>query len=162
MRPRGTPEELERRRLRAVELLREGRSVEEIAQLLEVTRRSVERWRRSVRRAGKRALRAKAASGRPRKLESTDRTRLEMILLEGAQAHGFGTDLWTCPRVAAVIRARFGVSYHVDHIPKLLHQMGWSVQKPVRRAIERDEAAIARWIKKEWPRVKKTQSGSGR
>jgi transposase len=80
---------------------------------------------------------------------------LEKALLKGARAAGYATDLWTCPRVAELIARRFGVRYHVDHIGRLLHSLGWSPQKPTRRAIERDEAGIQRWIKEEWPRIKK-------
>ena len=79
-------------------------------------------------------------------------------LLKGAKSNGFSTDLWTCPRVAQLIWERFGVDYHVDHIGRLLHGLGWGPQKPQRRAIERDEEAIRRWVNKEWPRIKKKQS----
>jgi hypothetical protein len=77
------------------------------------------------------------------------------MLLQGAQAAGYPTDLWTCPRVADVIRSRFGVQYHADHVGRLLHSLGWSPQKPQRRAVERDEEQVQTWIKQEWPRVKK-------
>lgn len=162
MRPQGSGDELERRRRRAMKLLDEGVSVGEVARMVGVERRSVERWRKARREGGMRVLRARPVPGRPPKLTAEDRRELEAMLLEGAQAHGFATDLWTCPRIANVIRLRFRVSYHVDHIPKLLHQLGWSVQKPTRRAIERDEVEIRRWIKKEWPRVKKTPSNRTR
>jgi transposase len=76
-------------------------------------------------------------------------------LLKGAKAAGFPTDLWTCPRVAQLIRESFSVTYHVDHVGRLLRDLGWSPQKPQRRAVERDEAEIQRWVKEEWPRVKK-------
>jgi transposase len=162
MRPHGTPEELERRRRRALTLLAAGRTAREVAEMVGVRVRSVERWAKAKREGGVRALRAKPASGRPPKLSADERTRLEAVLLEGAQAHGFNTDLWTCPRIAEVIRKQFEVTYHVDHIPKLLHQLGWSAQKPMRRALERDEAAIQRWVKADWKRVKKTPSRNGR
>jgi transposase len=81
--------------------------------------------------------------------------RLERELLHGAQAAGFATDLWTCPRVARLIEQRFRVHYHVDHVGRLLHALGWSPQKPTRRAIERDEEGIRRWIKQTWPALKK-------
>ena len=80
---------------------------------------------------------------------------MEQWLLKGAQAVGFPTDLWTCPRVAQLIRERLGVSYHVDHVCRVLHGLGWSPQRPSRRAIERDESAIQNWICAEWPRIKK-------
>ncbi len=76
-------------------------------------------------------------------------------MIQGAQAAGYPTDLWTCPRVAEQIERRFGVRYHVDHVGRLLHELGWSPQKPARRALERDEDAIRRWVRHEWPRVKK-------
>lgn len=75
--------------------------------------------------------------------------------MRGARAAGFATDLWTCPRVAEVIRRAWGIRYHVDHIGRLLRSMGWTPQKPQRRARERDEDTIRRWVKVEWPRVKK-------
>lgn len=155
MRPPGSPQELERRRRRAITFLREGLQPVEVARRLGVDRRSVRRWRASYRGAGERALAARPASGRPTKLDARSRAQLERSLLQGARACGYPTDLWTCPRVAAWIRRRFGVRYHVDHIGRLLRSLGWSPQKPERRARERDEKAIQRWIKETWPQVKK-------
>lgn len=155
MRPQGSVGDLERRRRRAVELLRQGRAPREVAEMVGVDRRSVYRWQAQVSQGGVRALRAKKASGRPPRLSEEQRREFETILLAGAQAWGFVSDLWTCPRMASVIEQRFGVKYHVDHLPRLMHQMGWSVQKPTRRAIERNEQAIRTWIKREWPRIKK-------
>lgn len=155
MRPSGSPEELERRRVRAIQLLLAGHQPVEVARLVGVDRRSVRRWNRSYREAGDEGLRAKPAPGRPPKLDARARQRLERVLLKGARAAGFPTDLWTCPRVAQLIRQRFGVTYHVDHVGRLLRSLGWSPQKPQRRAVERDEAEIQRWVKQEWPRAKK-------
>jgi transposase len=76
-------------------------------------------------------------------------------LARGAQAAGFATDLWTCPRVAALIQSRWGIWYHVDHICRLLHTLGWSPQRPARVAIERDEERIRTWVRGDWPRIKK-------
>ena len=158
MRPPGSPEELERRRRRAIALLREGLPPVEVARRLGVDRRSVRRWRAWYDRAGARALAAQPAPGRPPKLDPRSRTQLERSLFRGARACGYPTELWTCPRVAEVIRRQFGVRYHVDHIGRLLRSLGWSPQKPERRARERDEKAIQRWIKETWPRVKKKRS----
>jgi len=155
MRPFGSPAELERRRLRALDLLKEGLLPVEVAQRVGVDRRSVRRWRASFDAEGRAGVEARPASGRPPKLTETQRTRLEKALVRGALAHGFGTDLWTCPRVAELIERRFGVEYHVDHIGRLLHGLGWSPQKPERRARERDEEGIRTWVKTVWPRVKK-------
>lgn len=156
MRPPGSPRTLERRRHRAIELLEQGWQPVEVARQLGVDRRSVRRWKAAYLKGGETALKARPAPGRPSALDDKARARLERILLKGAKAAGFATDLWTCPRVAEVIAERFGVEYHVDHIGRLLHGMGWSPQKPTRRAIERDETAIKQWVKTDWPRVKKT------
>jgi transposase len=155
MRPHGSPEDLERRRERAIALLNEGHRPVDVADRVGVDRRSVRRWKAAYRKRGRSGIAARPASGRPRKLQSNALAQLERDLLKGAQAVGFSTDLWTCPRVAYLIRSRFGVRYHVDHIGRLLRSLGWTPQRPTRRAVERDEAAIQRWIKTDWPRIKK-------
>ncbi len=156
MRPSGSAEELERRRVRAVDLLNQGLAPVEVAHRVGVDRRSVRRWSAAYRKKGAAALKARPAPGRPSELDAKAKRQLERLLLQGAQAAGFHTDLWTCPRVAQLIQQRLGVSYHVDHIGRLLHSLGWSPQKPERRALERDAEAIRRWVKEQWPRVKKT------
>ena len=155
MRPLGSPESLERRRRQAIDLLGEGWRPVEVARKVGVDRRSVRRWRAAHERDGPEGLAFRPAPGRPSKLDAKARRRLEHMLLKGARAAGFSTDLWTCPRVGQVIRRAFGVEYHVDHLGRLLRSMGWSPQKPERRARERDEVAIRRWIKVDWPRIKK-------
>jgi transposase len=162
MRPTGSPEELERRRLRALALLDEGLLPSEVARRVGVDRRSVRRWKAAARKHGEAGVRARDAPGRPPRLKLTQKRRLEGLLLKGPLASGFDTDLWTCPRVAEVIKQRFGVDYHVDHVGRLLHDLGWSPQKPARRAVERDEQAIRRWIREDWQRVKKTPGAAGR
>lgn len=162
MRPFGSPEELERRRLRALALLEEGLMPSEVARRVGVDRRSVRRWRAAARKHGEAGVRARAAPGRPSKLTPRHKRRLEDLLLKGPLATGFDTDLWTCPRVAELIKQRFGIDYHVDHVGRLLHELGWSPQKPARRALERDEKEIRRWVREDWPRVKKTPTAAGR
>lgn len=162
MRPHGSPEELERRRQRAMALLDEGLAPVEVAKRVGVDRRSVRRWKAARRQGGKRALKAKPAPGRPPKLGTQDRARLEEILLEGAQAAGYPSDLWTCRRVAEIVLHRFGIEYHPGHIARVLHGLGWSPQKPQRRAIERNDPQVQAWIKKDWPRIKKKPAGSTR
>lgn len=156
MRPSGSPEALERRRLNAISLFQAGYQPVEIAKKLAVGRRSVRRWKSAFLTGGAEAIRPRPAPGRPPKIDRTARKSLEGVLLRGARAAGYTTDLWTCPRIAQVISQHFGVRYHVDHIGRLLRSLGWSPQKPQRRAIERDEAAIQRWVKTTWPKVKKT------
>lgn len=162
MRPTGSPEELERRRLRALALLEEGLLPSEVARRVGVERRSVRRWKAAARKHGKAGVRARVASGRPPRLTTAHKRRLEALLIKGALARGFDTDLWSCPRVAELIKQRFGITYHVDHIGRLLHDLGWSPQKPARRAFERDEKEIRRWVREDWPRVKKTPTAAGR
>lgn len=161
MRPAGSPEELQRRRERAIALLKEGIAPVDVASRVGVDRRSVRRWKAAHRRAGATGIAARPAPGRPVRLAARHKRRLEQLLLQGARDCGFPTDLWTRARVARLIRARFGVDYHVDHVGRVLHALGWSPRTPRRRALERDEAAIARWIKEDWPRVKKTPRAAG-
>jgi len=155
MRPSGSPEALERRRFRAMDLLEDGLQPVEVAKKLKVDRRSVRRWKAAFRNQGPKAIKAMPSSGRPPKLDTQAKKELEKRLLQGAKAAGFQTDLWTCPRVARLIHSGFGVRYHVDHIGRLLHSLGWSPQKPQRKAVERNEEQIQRWIKVDWPRIKK-------
>lgn len=159
MRPAGSPEQLEQRRVRAMAWLKEGLAPVDVAHRLGVDRRSVRRWKAAHRREGAEGIKARPTPGRPCALNEKQKRRLEKLLLKGAQAADFANDLWTCPRVARLIRDRLAVDYHVDHVGRLLHGLGWSPQKPERRAIERDEAAIQRWAKERWPRVKKTPRG---
>lgn len=161
MRPHGSPEQLEHRRRRAAELMRQGWSNARIARELGCTPQSVGRWRRACRRRGSKALGAKPASGRPRRLSTRQRRSLVSRLVRGANACGFGTDLWTCPRIVELIEHEFRVRYHVDHIPRLMAALGFSCQKPERQARERDEKAVRRWIAVDWPRIKKRPAQAG-
>ena len=155
MRPHGSPAHLEQRRLQAVILFEKGIPPVEVAHRLKVGRRSVRRWKASFLKNGRKALKAQPAPGRPGRLAPARKERLAQVLLRGAQSAGYHTDLWTCPRVADLLEKEFHVRYHVDHIGRLLHSMGWSPQKPERRARERDEKAIRRWVRVEWPAIKK-------
>jgi transposase len=138
MRPVGSPAELQRRRERAIALLAEGYQPVEVARRVGADRRSVRRWKAAYRKRGRQALTAKPASGRPTKLSAREKSQLERALLKGARAAGFSTDLWTCPRVAQLIEERFGVSFHVDHIGRLLRGLGWSPQPmPLPRSLTR-------------------------
>ena len=153
MRPRGTPQELEARRRRAVAMIGAGAGVQEVADRLGVSRRAVSKWKRPG------GVEARPKPAPPRKLSEPQLRRLRGWLLEGPLACGFPTDLWTCPRVAKLIQDRLGVSYHPDHLSRLLRDLGFTPQKPVRRAAERDEAAIAGWVARDWPRIKKKRRG---
>lgn len=155
MRPHGSPKQLEARRVRAIALVNEGRSLSEVARMVGSHASSVMRWRDAARRGGSAALKSKPAPGRPRKLTQRQTKRLVKLLLKGATAFGHSTELWTTRRIADLIEKEFGVSYHRDHVGRLLHRLDWSYQKPDRRALERDEQEIERWKREEWPRIKK-------
>ncbi|RMD67038.1 IS630 family transposase [Candidatus Parcubacteria bacterium] len=156
MRPKGSAEALEVRRRIAGKLLQEGKGVREVARLVGASPSSVSRWKQILEREGMAGLKARPHPGKPPKLSPQQRQALVGILQKGAQAAGFATDLWTLARVAQVIERHFGVRYHPGHVWRILRGMGWSPQKPERRARERDEEAIRQWREEEWPQVKKT------
>ena len=159
MRPKGSAAVLEARRHLALRLLDQGRSLNEVSRLLECAPSSVMRWRDARDAGGEAALRVRFSPGRPRKLSARDRGRLVRLLLRGARAHGYETDLWTTARVARVIFREFRVRYHRAHVGRLLHGLGWSVQKPERQALERNEERIEHWKRQVWPRIKKKRRG---
>jgi transposase len=157
-RPRPAEERaaLEARRLRAAELFAQGHTQAEVARELGVSRQSAHVWHARFEQGGMEALRSRGPTGPDPKLSPTDLTRIEQALLAGAQANGFDTDLWTLERVAVVITQLTGVRHHPGHVWSILrHRLGWTLQRPERRASERDEEAIARWVAQEWPRIKK-------
>jgi len=155
MRPKGSAETLEVRRLKGGRLLLEGKSVGEVSRLTGAASSSVSRWKQDLEQGGLEALKAKPHPGRPPRLTPQRKQELEEILLKGAGAAGFPTDLWTLARVAEVIEHQFGVKYHPGHVWYILRGRGWSCQKPERRARERDEEAIREWREKRWVQVKK-------
>jgi transposase len=154
MRPKGSAKELEHRRRRAVALLKQGMRPAQVARAVGTSRASVTRWRQAYEQRGKPALAAKPHPGRPARLTNRQRQRLVALLTRGARRHGYATELWTLRRVAEVIAKHFGVTYHPGHVWYLLRGLGWTAQKPERRARERDEQAIARWREQDWPRLK--------
>jgi transposase len=147
--------EAEQRRLRAMTLLEQQFSQAEVASQLGVTQAAVSQWVRAYRRDGPEALKAKIHPGPKPKLDFRQLKRLERLLLEGPTRHGFATDLWTLPRIVELIRRTFGVHYDPSGVWHVLVRMGWSCQKPERRARERDEQAIETWRKNDWPNIKK-------
>ncbi len=158
-RPKGSADLLEDRRRRALALLDSGCSLNEVGRRVGCGASSVMRWRDARRRHGDEALEVRFSPGRPLKLATAQRKRLVRLLLKGPMAQGYRTNLWTTARIAEMVQREFGVSYHPDHIGRLLHSLGWTPQKPERRALERDEDEIERWKQKQWPRIKKTPQG---
>ena len=155
-------EGLERRRMRAVRLFEEGESQATVARRLGVSRTTAMRWAQAWEAEGPESLRAAGRAGRKPRLSSEQLDQVEQALLEGPLAFGYRTELWTLPRVAQLIERITGVRYHPGHVWRVMRQLGWSLQKPTTRARERDEDAIARWIKTAWPAVKKTPRAGGR
>src|SRR2546422_2801272 len=155
MRPHGSQEHLERRRRRAIELLRKGLSLSAVAAKVGSSVSAVFGWRERFRAHGAHGLNAKRVPGRPARLSRRQKRMLTRLLLQGALRCGYATDLWTTRRVAEVIRKRFGVDYHANHLWRILTALGWSCQKPEKRARERDEGAIAQWKRYQWPHIKK-------
>ncbi|MFC9227520.1 winged helix-turn-helix domain-containing protein [Streptomyces decoyicus] len=154
--PLSRPQLAEARRVRAVELFEEGGSNPEIARAVGVCAESVRRWRRVWEEGGAPALRRRPATGRPPKLNDAQVETVRAALERGVQAHGFEADLWTLERVGAVVERVAGVSLSRASVWRLLTgRLGWSLQRPERRAVERDESETARWITHEWPRIKK-------
>jgi transposase len=128
---------------------------EQIAKALDRSVRTIQAWLAKAREHGAQALAAKPHAGAKPKLGARQRQALRQQLLKGAGAHGYDTDLWTAARVQELIWRRYGVEYHVNYVPDLLRTLGFSRQKPVRKARERDEDEIAEWKRREWPRIKK-------
>jgi transposase len=156
---KGSADLLEDRRRRALALLDAGNSLNEVGRQIGCNPSSVMRWRDARRRGGARALEVRFSPGRPWKLDPAQRKRLVRLLLKGPMAQGYRTNLWTTARIAELVERQFGVRYHPDHIGRLMHSLGWSPQKPERRALERDDEEIERWKQKDWPRIKKTPRG---
>ena len=136
-------------------LLEAGHGVRETARQVGASPGSVTHWRQAYEKNGEPALTAHSPPGRSPQLNDQQTRRLEQLLLQGPGRHGYASELWTLKRVAEVIRKHFGVTYDPSGVWHVLHRMGWSCQKPERRARERDENAIAVWRKHHWPRIKK-------
>jgi transposase len=151
-RPFGSAAELERRRFQAVQAVRQGESPEVVARVVGVNRSSMYRWLKLAETAD--GLVAKPHPGPAPRLSPEQHRRLEALLLEGAKAHGWTTQLWTCARIVKLIGRHFGVSFHHDHVGRFLRaRLGWSPQKPRRRARERNEDQIEFWKRERFPKI---------
>jgi len=153
---------LERRRLQAARLLQQGVGEAEVARRVGVHRQSVNRWARQLAQGGRQALKKAARAGRPPQLSAGDRQRIERGLKRGPEALGYRTSLWTAWRVADLIERECGVRYSTVHAWRVLRALGWTPQRPARRALERDEAAMRRGKRVRWPELKKTPKGEAK
>src|SRR5215218_6551482 len=150
----------EGRRMSAFELKQQGWSQQRIAEALGVSKGAVSQWMKRAREGGgPQALKRRPAPGASPRLSEEQRTKLPELLERGAEAHGFRGEAWTCERVAIVIRREFGVSYHPAHVSRFLKALRQSLQKPQRRANQRDEEAIEHWKEQRWPSLKKGAEG---
>jgi len=152
---------LERRRFQALKLLQQGYNQSEVGRRVKVCSQTVSRWAQTVAEEGETALEAVGRAGRRPLLDEKQRQQLVARLLEGPEKLGYETPLWTCHRVGHLIAEEFGVSYHAGHVWKVLRELNWSPQRPVGRALERDEEAIDHWKRKTWPAIKKKPKKKG-
>lgn len=148
-------EEQEQRRLRASRLFEKGYATAEVARRLGVARQVGHRWKQAWQKGGPKALSSKGKTGPKPKLDGRQTQKVVAALLAGPRAAGHRTELWTLPRVSLLIAKLTGVRYHPGHVWKLLGTLGFSCQRPERRALERDEKAIRQWTRQRWPALKK-------
>ena len=147
---------MQRRRLRAAEMFKKGRSQADVARTLDVSRQSVSIWYQTWQEGGREALKGAGRAGRLPYLDDDDLAGVVTALKNGPRANGITSDLWTLARVSEVIEKVTGVRYSQTQTWSILHdRLGWSRQRPSRKALERDEESIATWVAKDWPRIKK-------
>jgi transposase len=152
---------LQARRLRAAELFTAGMRQAEVVRQLGVSAQAVSVWHARWRAGGVEALHSRGPSGPGPRLSDQQLAEVEQALLKGATANGFTGELWTLERIGVVIERLTGVRHHPAWVWALLrHRLGWTVQRPRRRAAERDQAAVDRWIKERWPRILQTPNGA--
>ncbi len=146
--------ELEKRRRRGMRMLARGVVQAEVARSCAVSRQTVSRWAEMV--AQDRQAWRRRPLGRPGAMSPAERAKLSKMLIAGAVANGFATELWTLARIAKLIKREFGHAFSTVHIWRIVRELGFSSQRPTGRAVERDEAAILAWKSKRWPALKKT------
>src|ERR1700724_4098694 len=154
-------EGLERRRMAAAEVLKQGMSQRGVARRLGVHRQSVIRWAPQLAQSGRAGLKQAGRVGRKPKLSANQLRKIEQTLKRGPEALGYASGLWTTGRVRELIEDQCGGHYHEAHVWRILRQLGWSCQRPTGRALERDEEAIRYWKRVRWPQFKKKRSASG-
>lgn len=155
---------MERARMEGADLFEQGGvSQAEIARRVGVSHQTVSDWHEAWEQGGKAALRAAGRAGRLSRITDAQLAEVEAALEKGPRANGYPTELWNLARVAEVIETLTGLSYSQGHVWRILRdRLGWSHQRPARRAVERDDEAIEAWVKQRWPKVKKTPDGGGR
>lgn len=152
---------LERRRMEAARLLRQGVSQSEVARRVGVHRQSVSRWAQELEQSGVQGLRKASRTGRPAKLDRGQLAELELALKLGPEAFGYASGLWSARRVRDLIEYQTGVRYHEDHVWRILRKLNWSCQRPTGRAVERNEQEIRHWKQYRWAQIKKKPGAKG-
>jgi transposase len=152
---------MEKRRKKAGKLFTKDYSAPEVARRLGVARQVAYRWKSAWEQGGNSALVSKGPAGPKSKLTAEQTQQVTQALLAGPAVYGYKTALWTLPRVASLIEDLTGVGYHPGHVWRLLGASGFSCQRPERRAVERDEKAIRRWQRTDWPALKKRPDNKG-
>src|SRR5574340_287072 len=161
VRPRRDMQALKDRRMAAADMFAAGRRQVDVVVALEVSAQTASRWHRAWVAEGRAGLAGAGRAGRMPRLSDEQLAQVEQALLKGPRANGFPTEMWTLARVTAVIETVTGIRYSQTQTWTILHErLGWSRQRPARRAVERDDAAIATWVKKKWPRVKKARGAA--
>lgn len=154
-------DEATKKRLRAGRMLLTGKRPAEVALMVGVARQTVYTWKRLLDEGGIEALRAVPGRGRPAKLDEAQLDAVRRAVLQKPTEHGFGTDLWTLKRVGSVIKRLHGVQFGQTQIWRILGNLGFSAQKPEKRAIERDEDGVRQWKRRTWPGLKKKPAAKG-
>ena len=159
MRPQGSAAELERRRKRAIRLLRSGQGIREVARIIGCSSGAVCYWRDLWQEGGLKALAPQKPPPRQHKVSASQCQQLAILLKQGAQAQGYRNELWTLKRIREVIRKQFQVSISQTQAWRIVRRLGFTPQKPLRRAKQRDEPAIEHWKRSDWPALKKRPVG---
>jgi transposase len=156
MRRPGTQSEWEQRRMIAANMFEQNLKTKVIAASLSVDDQTVRRWRRCFAAGGREALLASKHHGRPPRMTRPQKQQLTELLIKGPAQCGFPHHyLWTQQLIAELIHREFGIRYHHDHVGVILHKIGFTHQKPMRRAKERDETRIQTWRSQTWPDILK-------
>jgi transposase len=156
MRPKGTPQQLEQRRRKAIALLEQGHTQQQTADLVGASHGTISDWKKAYQKYGEAFFEAHSPPGQSPRLSEKQIARLKKLLLQGARKNGYGTALWTLRRIVEVIEKHFGIAYDQSSVWHILNRMGWSCQKPEKRARERDEEANVGWRQNDWRRLKKS------
>jgi transposase len=147
--------EATKKRLRAGRMLLAGKRPAEVAEKVGVARQMVYTWKGLLDEGGIDALRAVPSRGRPARLDASQLEGVRSAVLQSPTEHGFGTELWTLNRVGVVIERLYGIRFGTTQLWRILGALGFSAQKPEKRALERNEDAVLQWKRRTWPSLKK-------